>query len=59
MSMRLPSVGSIHITCGSSPPGGPPLNPVKLLPPSVDLYAVTWNVYTMSAFFGSTYTPEL
>src|SRR5256885_3144780 len=34
--MRWPLVGSIHICCGSSPPGAP-LKPVKLVPPSVDL----------------------
>ncbi len=33
--MRSLLVGSSHICCGSSPPGAP-LNPVKVLPPSVD-----------------------
>ena len=35
--MRLPLVGSIQPCCGSSPPGAP-LNPVKVLPPSFEIY---------------------
>ena len=41
--MRWPLVGSIHICCGSSPPGAP-LKPVKLVPPSVDLYIAVLTV---------------
>src|SRR5256885_1671988 len=37
MRMRWPLVGSIHICCGSSPPGAP-LKPVNVLPPSAEGY---------------------